>query len=103
MGDAAERDTWTYDDLLGEPAGGDKVRPHVERDTSTNASSTLPSVCQSLPVLTRASEQRGCRGTHRRGHLSVRDVWSTRRAAPRLSWDIGGTLQRPRQVEQPAP
>ena len=28
---------------------------------------------------------------------------STCRAAPRLKWDSGGSLQRPRHVEQPAP
>ena len=42
------------------------------------------------------------------GPLAERDtltyvIWSTRRAAPRLAWDIGGLLQWPRHVEQPAP
>ena len=30
-------------------------------------------------------------------------ICSTRRAAPRLTWDSGGSLQRPCHVEQPAP
>ena len=37
------------------------------------------------------------------GHLDVCDDGSTCRAAPRPKWDSGGSLQRPRLVEQPAP
>ena len=100
----------------------DAAGPHVVRDTLTIAPSSLPSVasrcrcwqgllsleelgqsvyrgcvaqrCQSLPMLTRAAEYCGPGRSYGEGHLAVRDVWSTRRAAPRLMvgpWRIAAT------------
>ena len=50
--------------------------------------------CQSLPMLTRAAEYCGPGRSYGEGHLAVRDVWSMRRAAPRLMvgpWRIAAT------------
>ena len=71
-------------------------RPHEERKhahssgTRTSSQNAEPSILVLLEGRTP-------------GHLDVCDDGSTCRAAPRPKWDSGGSLQRPRLVEQPAP
>ena len=78
-------------------------RPHEERKDEHSSGSTNTTIDH------RAIDTVIAGGTNTFGPLAERDtstsvtIGSTCRAAPRLKWDSGGSLQRPRHVEQPAP
>ena len=65
----------------------------VARTSSQNAEPSIPLLLEGRTLAVPRGE----------GHLDVCDDGSTCRAAPRPKWDSGGSLQRPRLVEQPAP